>query len=271
MLRRARKKAGAVERRLDTWLKKYYTPQMVRRAEALPLRRDMATLLSYVRDQRVTGTQSTGNLPLKAVREVTARFVNPPKLDTVIGDYTRRLRSEADVWALHFLHILAEVGGLVTTGPARRWRLTAQGEQFLGADPLLQVASLLPVWWYRTNWLVAYPFTGMGEALPRSFQQVALTHLRSLPVGTRVAFDTFADRLIRETGLRWTSQDQSMVTMLLRGSIERMIILVLEDFGAVELESRDEPLGSGSIRRLAEFEITPLGQALLEAVAIMGG
>ena len=43
----------------------------------------MVTLLIYLRDNRVIGTQSTGNFPLKAIREVTAGFVDPPVLDTV--------------------------------------------------------------------------------------------------------------------------------------------------------------------------------------------
>ena len=54
------------------------TTEQVAQVQALPVRRDMVTLLSYLRDNRIIGTQSTGNLPLKAVREVTAQFVNPP-------------------------------------------------------------------------------------------------------------------------------------------------------------------------------------------------
>ena len=50
-------------------------------AETLPLRQDMVTLLSYGRDYNVVGTRSAGNLPLKAIREVTAHIVDPPMLD----------------------------------------------------------------------------------------------------------------------------------------------------------------------------------------------
>ena len=71
---------------------------MIDKAGALPLRRDFVTLLTYVRESKVVGTQSTGNMPLKSVREVTARFVTPPVLDTEMGDRIYRLRSEADVW-----------------------------------------------------------------------------------------------------------------------------------------------------------------------------
>jgi hypothetical protein len=92
----------------------------MRQAIDLPLRRDMVTLITYVRDNRVTGTQSTGNLPLKAVREVTARFVHPPVLETTVGDRTFRVRSEYEVWPLYFLHTLVDVGGLLVGGRARR-------------------------------------------------------------------------------------------------------------------------------------------------------
>jgi len=104
-------------------------------------------------------------MPLKAIREVTACFVDPPVLETTIGSRTNKIRSEDDVWELRFLHILAEVGGLLTTGQARRWRLAPAGHTFLDTPSLFQVSFLLSVWWHRVNWLVPYPFTGMGEAL----------------------------------------------------------------------------------------------------------
>ncbi len=244
-----------------------HAPEVVRQAQELPLRQDMVTLLTFVRDNKVVGTQSTGNMPLKAVREVTARFVNPPQLDTTIGDHTYRLRSEEDVWPLYFLHILAEVGDLLAIARARRWRLTPVGERFLDEDPLLQVKFLLVVWWYQVNWLVAYPFQGMGEALPPDLEEATLARLRALPVATRVPFEEFADGLIEETGLTWTAPDSTYATMSLRGSVERMIIHILGTFGAVEREYRAEPLGKGTLRKLNAFEVTPFGKALLDAVA----
>jgi tetratricopeptide (TPR) repeat protein len=252
------------------WLAKYGDPEIVRQAEELPLRRDMVTLLTYVRDNKVVGTQSTGNMPLKAVREVTARFVNPPQLDTTIGDHTYRLRTEEDVWPLYFLHILADVGGMLAIAPARRWRLTAGGELFLGTDPLLQVASLITVWWYGINWLVAFPMEGMGEALPPAFQRATLARLRGLPTNTRIPFEEFADHFIEHTGLTWTAPDPHVATMALRASIERMVILILAAFGGVEREYREEPLGNSTISKLDAFELTPFGEALLDAVAIAG-
>jgi hypothetical protein len=170
---------------------------------------------------------------------------------------------------LYLLHILAEVGGLLAIARARRWRLTPQGEQFLGTAPLLQVPFLLTIWWYEVNWLVAYPFAGMGDALPPSFNLDTLARLRSLSVGTLTPFEAFADGLVEETELTWTAPDSRVSAMLLRGSIARMVIAILADFGAVEREYREDPLGEGTISRLDAFAITPFGKALLDAVAIV--
>lgn len=238
----------------------------VARAEALPLRRDMVTLLTYVRDHRVTGTRSTGNFPLKVVREMTAQFVHPPKLEETIGDRTYRIRSEDDVWSLSFLHTLAYVAGLLEGGPARRWRLTPVGEKFLAAHPLVQVWTLLTVWWKQVNWLIAYPFEGLGESLPPRFQGVTLDHLLSLPVDTRIPFEPFADRLIGDTGLKWTSRDTTYHRMFLHGAIQRMVIDILADFEVVEREYQDKPLGKGTISELVAFQITPFGKGLLESL-----
>jgi hypothetical protein len=131
------------------------------------------------------------------------------------------------------------------------------------------VSFLLTVWWQQVNWLVAYPFEGMGEELPSSFSEVTLARLRSLDTETAIPFEAFADGLIERTGLTWTAPDSSAATMLLHGSIERMVISILADFGAAKREYREEPLGSGTISRLDAFEITPFGKALLDAVAIV--
>ena len=222
----------AAARRLARW---------TQQAEDLPLRRDMVALLTYLRDNRVTGTQSTGNLTLKAVREVTARFVHPPELDTTIGDRTYRLRTEYDVWPLYFLHTLAEVGGLLAGGPSRRWRLTSEGARFLSASPAVQVWVLLIFWWKYVNWLIAYPFGRMDEDLPLRFEEITLAHLLSLPVDTRIDFEPFADELIQETGLAWTGPDVTDARRVLRTAISRMVVDILADFGALEREYQDEP------------------------------
>jgi hypothetical protein len=257
----ASRSARAAARRLARW---------TQQAEELPLRRDMVTLLTYLRDNRVTGTQSTGNLTLKAVREVTARFVHPPQLDTTIGDRTYRLRTEYDVWPLYFLHTLAEVGGLLVGGRARRLRLTPEGARFLLASPTMQVWALLIYWWKHVNWLIAYPFEGMGDDLPPHFEEIALAHLLSLPVEEPIPFEPFADRLIQATGLTWAVADSRFARTLLHDAISRMIVGVLAGFGALERGYQERPLGRIVRRDLVAFRITPFGRDLLEALAAHG-
>lgn len=258
----------SVPERLGPWLKNHSSASMIQQAEELLLRRDMVTLLSFVRDTKVVGTQSTGNMPLKAVREVTAKFVDPPKLEEKIGGHTYHLRSEEQLWPLYFLHILADVGGLLKTGRARCWRLTRQGHHFLALDPMLQVPVLLATWWYRTNWLIAFPVVGMGEGLPMFFQALTLASLRSLPVGCAVSFDQFSARLIEGSGLTWTAQESSFAPRALCSSIQRMVVIILRDFGALECKYGKEPLGKGFISTLVSFKITRWGRALLNALAI---
>jgi hypothetical protein len=251
--------------RLDKWMRQIGSDEIAR-TEALPLRRDMVTLLTYIRDNRITGAQNTGNLPLKAVREVTARFVHPPQLDTAIGDRVYKLRSEDDVWSLSFLHTLAFFGGLLDGGPARRWRLTPVGEKFLNMPPPVQLWVLLSTWWEQVDWRIAFPFTGMGESLPARFTQITLDHLRALPINTHVAFVPFADKLIQETQLKWSAPDMSSAQMSLRSAIHRMVIRILADFGAVEPEYQDKPLGTSTIKELVTFQVTSFGKGLLESL-----
>ena len=258
---------NAVEQRFVVWLHRYHTTEMIERAETQALWQDMVTVLTYVRDNKVVGTQSTGNMPRKAVREVTARFVKPPKLDTTIGDQTYKLRSEADVWPLYFLHILAEVGDLVKIARGKRWRLLPEGERFLTLDPFLQLGNLSMIWWYKVNWLVAYPYEGMGEALPDYFNLATLDRLLELPVGEQIPFEEFADDLIARTGLTWTSPQYA--EMLLRSSIAQMVVYVSERLGIVKNQYREERIGNSNLRDLVAFEVTPLGRALLEGLTVV--
>ncbi len=258
----------AIERRLGAWVEKHSSDELVAQAEALALRRDMVTLLTFVRDDNIVGTQATGNMPLKALREVVSRFVVPPKLESTIGEQTYQVRSETDVWPLYYLHILAQVGKLLKTGPARRWELTTRGKEFLEHDPLFQAAFLLVTWWHQVNWLVAYPYEGIGESLPPFFTLTTLVVLRLFPVGAQIPFEKFADTLIEKTGLTWKAPKSEMAPMLLRSSIARMVIYILEDFGALKPEHQEEPLGKGTTSRLVGFEIAPFGKALLDIAAL---
>jgi len=236
-------------------------------AEPLAVRRDMVALLSYIQDRRVVATQARHNLPLKAVREINALFVKPEKLDYEFGDgKVHKLRSEDEAPRVNWLDILARVGELLTIGKGRRIRLTEKGENFLAASPGTQVWTMFDTWWYRVNWTIRYPFVGLGERLPYLTEIIVYNRLMELPVGERIPFEPFADRLIAEVGLTWEAPDVEFAQIALHGAIKAMVIDVLAIFEAVVLHYGTRIRWGHPWRELAAFEITPFGRILLESI-----
>ncbi len=243
------------------------TPDLVAAAESLSLRRDLLAFLAYLRDFRVTGTQATGNLPLKAAREIASRFVDPPRFGITIGDRSYPLRSAQEVWPLDFVHVLASVGGLASGGRGRQWRLTPEGEEFVQAAPSMQLRFLLATWWTRVNWLLGVPYGLAGDALPPGFEDLTLRTLLSLPAEDTVAFEQFADRLVSTSGLADPSQQDELAVDLLRTAVERMVLRPLSDFGEVTLERRPLVLAGGvTLQRVHAFRVSRVGRVLLEAL-----
>ena len=235
-------------------------------AEELPLRQDVVTLLTYLRDNRVIGTQSTGNLPLKAVHEICAQFVNPPKLEVIVDGYVYRVRSETDIWPLLFRHVLVSVGGLVTGGLGRRWRLTPLGERFLASQAPLQVWLLLATWWTQTNWAIAYPYNFEDGYMSAGFSRLALKHLLDLPLEELISFERFADRMIEDSRLVWPSQNKENARLILHSIIERMVINPLVDFGILLSVYQPHKTFGAEFHELSTFRTTPFGRGLLEAI-----
>jgi hypothetical protein len=235
-------------------------------AEELPLRRDMVTMLIYLRDNKVTGTQSTGNLPLKAVREICARFVNPPILDEVVGEHVFRVRSETEVWPLLFRHVLASVGGLIAGGLGRRWKLTPLGERFLAAPAPFQVWLLLATWWTQTNWAIASPYDFEDGYTPAGFTRLALKHLLEQPLAEPASFERFADRMIEDSRMVWPIENQDNARRILRSIVKRTVINPLVDFGILKTEHEPHKTLGAEFRELSTFLITPFGKWLLDAI-----
>ena len=235
-------------------------------APSLAIRRDMVTLLNYFKEKRPAGTQSTGNLQLKAVREVCARFVSPPVLDEKIGDKVYKLRSEEDVFWLFYLHMLASTGGLVTGGQARVWRLTPAGELFLDLPAPVQLGYILSIWWHEEDWRIGFPVSGLDRGLPPDFRKITLARLRELKVGKWVSYEQFADELIVLTRLTWPSEDQTFVQDILRSVIARLIIYPLASFGCLEGKYRTRTRDGFKSKDLVEIHLTSLGKGLLETL-----
>lgn len=236
--------------------------------QQLPIRQDAVTLLSYVNENRISGTQSSGNLPLKAIREIAPRFVQNVVLEEKVGELAFKIRSANDVWPIKFLHILLyDIGRLMTGGPGHRFNLTQKGQQFLQSEPAVQICYLLECWWFHTNWLIAFPVSGMGDYLPYDFQYHTLYQLLSLPAEKPILFRDFADQLIEVTGLEWSAPDATYAQTSLSHSIEHMVINILDDFGGLERFCEDEKIGRRHFSQLKSFALTKLGKGLLQAIA----
>lgn len=231
--------------------------------ESSALRRDMATFLSYLNKNRVVGTQTTGNLPLKAVREICAQFVNPPALEEKIGDKVYKIRSEDDVYLLYYLHTLANIGGFVMGGQARVWKLTTEGYEFLNAPASLQLSFMLALWWYQTDWRIAFPVSGLDGGLPKGFDTISLKRLLELPVGKSISYEPFADQLIKETCFTWASLDQDASKSIRRSAIARLVIYPLANFGILEYEYKEKLSDGYKSKYLAKIRLTSFGKGLL--------
>lgn len=251
--------------KIATWVSSLDEKQFAL-TESLAVRRDMVTFLSYLNENRVVGTQSTGNLPLKAVREICAKFASPPVLDEKLGDKVYKLRSENNVWPLFFLHMLANTGGLVTGGQARTWKVTPSGVAFLNAAAPLQLGFMLDVWWHYEDWRIAFPVSGLSGGLPSDFNKITLKRLLELPVEKSVSYEPFADQLIKETRFTWPSIDQTFVNNTMRSAIERMVILPLIEFGIIESKYGMKDIGGSKFSKLSKICLTSFGKGLLETL-----
>ena len=232
--------------------------------DSLPLRRDMLTFLDYLAKNRTVGTQSTGNLPLKAVRGICEKFVKPLVLDQTIDGHSYKVHSEDEVFPLLFLHSLAFHSGMVTGGQVKTWKVTSEGQLFPQLPPPIQVYFLIANWWTQIDWTIAFPVSGLADGLPLLFKPSASACLRELPPGEYAPFETFADHLIAQSGLTWPSKDQTNVRAILRSVIKRVVVDMMNLFGVLECEYVPENSTGSQYSKLANIRLTPIGKGLLD-------
>jgi hypothetical protein len=235
-------------------------------AENLPLRRDMVSLLTYLRENKVIGTQSTGNFPLKAVKEITAHFVNPPELEETLGEHVYKVHSESEVWPLFSLHMQASIGGFVSINQGRRWELTQSGERFLEKPAPFQVWFLNLIWWKEANWVVASPFSYQDGFLPDGFSKLVCANLLEIAPNEAVSFETFADGIIKVAGLVWPIRDPDNSRRILHGFVEFAVIKSLADYGILRVDYEPSEKLGGDYRDMVSFQVTAFGKGLLETL-----
>ncbi len=250
----------------ESEMRREFSAQDDKTAREAPLRRDVLTLLSYLRDNKVTGTSSTGNLPLKAVAEISSTFVDPPDLEIKVGKMVFRIRSEWEVWPVYLAHNLANAAELIEGGLGRRWRSTQRGERFLSSSAALQVLTLLHTWWYRVDWIIAVRFDIFGDLLSPAVPKVALSLLRALPVEQPVRFESFVERFIEESGWSWSPNDSDTTLRRIRRELTGMLVDPLEGLRVLSSERETEGKPPFELTNIQSFFVTDFGRGMLEAL-----
>ena len=243
------------------WLEEFCS-QYSTTAESLALRKDMGIFLKYLQANRVTGTASSGNLPLKAGAAICASLTKPVPFGSIIGEHNFKVQSSSHVWPLFFLHILASSGGLVEGGAGRRWKVTRLGEKFLAVPAGVQVYLLLKIWMTQVNWGIAIDYA--PENFPtQQLRPLALQHLLALPLENAVSFELFADQLVAAVGMRWPTGDPVNQRENLQWIIKGTVAKPMAEFGVLELTTRSHPILGENFSQVSTVRLTAFGRAML--------
>ena len=232
-------------------------------AESLPFRRDLVTMLTYIKENRVKGTQATGNFPLKHIRAMTSKFVEPPELDQKIGDRVYKLRTEDEVPYLVFLHVFANVAQLILGGEGMEWEVSYPGDRFLERKPEEQVWYMVSNWFNRINWYYWYPWMDYNDLIPyNEFRNSIVDILLSYPADR----DMKIERLIEDLDKRSPNWIKFSENKDPSNHKKYFLINVVFDpmkyLGIVNLEREDFPVSPNYFA--FNFKVTNFGKSILE-------
>jgi hypothetical protein len=220
-------------------------------AAALPLRRDMVTLLGYLAENKVKGTKARGNFPRKHIRAITADFVDPPRLDMVIGNSVWKLQSEDEVQDLLRYHLIACIAGLVFGGENLPWELLPQGETFLSLPPEGQVWYLAQVWFREFDWF--YEYDDQGGFATSKLKAHIIDLFTSYPIGKDIPIAKVTRDFATMQGITYTDADLNELKFFL----QRTVTQPLGTFGIIELiESNREDFFLSEIKAIRVTELS---------------
>jgi hypothetical protein len=242
------------------------TPNELHEFDALPLRKNMLVFLDFLAQNRIIGTSSTGNLPLKAVYAICEKFVPPLELDHTIGDRVFKIHSEDQVWPLVFIHTLAIESNFLFGGQAQIWQVTPAAQQFIKFPAAVQVFIMFLYWYNGGSWETSYSLSGFSETLPPGFFKVSLNHLFNLSTEADSSYEKFADDVIAQNGLIWTSEDQNYVRSRLHYAIISMAIEPMVDFGVITCTYTEKVTYGFKTKELTGIRLTAIGAKLRDFI-----
>jgi hypothetical protein len=192
------------------------------------------------------------------VAEISAGFVTPPVLETRLGSFVHRFRSEEEVQPVFFVHLLARGADLITGGEGRRWRLTDRGESFPNETAFAQVWALLRAWWFRVDWQLLFYYRPFAEEPAAALPRIVRSMMQTLSAGQPEEFEPFVDRLIETAKWSWEQPEPYDIRAAIGSAIQHVVIDPLAEFGVLSTQSAGETLES--------FSLTDFGRALLDCL-----
>jgi len=232
-------------------------------ARSLALRRDMLIFLDYLLVNRVVGTQSTGNLPVKDGETICASLSKPISFQEQVGERLFKIQSCSEVWALQLLHVLTSCAGWAQGGPGRRWKVTDAGVEFQQLPEAAQVWEMCLTWWTKVNWGIAANY-GPASYPTQYIRPIVLKLLLKIPEDKYLPFEMFADQLMAFFGpapIQATGMDQRRS---FHSDVQSIVAEPLRDLGVLVLGSIPHPLLGADYPILMEMKVTPLGREMLQ-------
>ncbi len=240
----------------------HISPEDKAAAQQVPMRCDMITMLNYLLENKVKGTDAKGNFPLKHVRGIVAGFVNPPKLDLVLGDRVYELRTEDEVRDLARLHALASVAGLIMGGENMVWTVTEQGKRFLTLAPEEQVWYLLMTWFKSFNWHYEYGYSNAAfdSAI---FAQAAVVFFKSCEVDQTISMEALREGIAAQMAFDFEVADPVSQQHRQDFYIKHVLVMPLSQFGILTQVIEEIVMDTYTHTDLQGVRLTDFGKGLL--------
>ena len=233
-------------------------------SESLPFRQDLVTMLTYLKGNRVKGTQATGNFPLKHIRKMTTQFVNPPELDQQIGDKLYKLRTEDEVPYLVFLHNFANIAQLILGGEGLQWQVSYVGERFLEHKPEEQIWFMCKNWFQRFNWFYWHSWDDYDALIEHhEFQGMIIDLLLSYPTNKAINIQEMIADLDEKSPnwIRLRRKDYQLNHK--KHFLINVVVDPLEKLGIIQVEREDDPDSPKYF--VNDFQVTDFGKSIIKS------
>lgn len=268
--------------RLNTWIedpKDWVDPKVavknwvktlqkrdLEKIQSLPLLTNMRYLLTYLQDNKVSGTTSIGNFSQKAVKDLVEKTgYSHPLLDK--DEFSRMFKNENEVWAVYYIHLLAYWAELIDGGKGKLWKLTDKGENFLKISAAEQLHTLFSGWWFHGYWLnTSLRFTRI-QYLPPDFPRFIHTIITSTLASKSIDFTDFCKNVLKGLGLFTQPDPADYKFRYLCDDLEAIIIEPMQSFGFI-ICKQEEKIFRGSIKsmELDRFQLSDFGREALRTI-----